>query len=57
MSFAKNIGRNMGKSISNILSSKYNQNPFDNANNYAPMPLKLLQKQFKQTNKQTKDKW
>ena len=46
----------MGKSISNILSSKYNQKPFDNANNYAPMPLKLLQKTI-QTNKQTKDKW
>ena len=51
--FAKTMGANVGKNISMIISSKYNQKPFDHAKQSATNPLesaseKSIQKQQKQ---------
>ena len=52
LSFAKNVGRSVGKNISKILSGKYCQKLLDHAKNLLQMYLKLLQKeQFKKQQK------
>ena len=56
LSFAKNVGRSVGKNISKILSGKYCQRRLDNAKNLLQMYLKLLQnEQFKKKTEETCD--
>ena len=48
LSFAKNMGKNIVKSLSKNLSGKCSQKVLDHGNNLPQMRLKLLQKeQFK----------
>ena len=42
LSFAKNMGKNIVKSISKNLGSKYNQKPLDNAKQSATVALKTV---------------
>ena len=53
LSFAKNMGKHVGKKYMQVLNSKYSQNLLDHAIQSAIYALKTLQKkQFKKQHKQ-----
>ena len=53
LTFAKDMGKNISKSISKILSGKYSQKLLDHATNQQQMHLGLLQRDsFKKWQKQ-----
>ena len=56
LSYAKNMGRDIGKNVSKILSSKYSQILIDHANQCAADGLKIaLKRAIKKTAKGTGD--